>query len=376
VPSHLDQLLDSFDPALPLERARTIPSSWYFDPEIYAAECRNVFGRCWQMAGRLDQLAQPGSFLTAEIAGEPILVLRDAEGVLRAFFNVCRHRAARVLTEAGGQVTRLRCPYHGWTYDLTGKLRGAPEFDGVADFAREDYGLAPVDINTWGGLAWVRQQKTGLPEELLPPLEALISPAATHLRRFNLDAFRWTARREYDLKCNWKVFVDNYLDGGYHVNSIHPALAGIIDYSHYRTEIEGLTSTQISPMRSAASESTQSQVSAVRKGSEAVYAWIFPNFMINVCEGVMDTNLVLPLGPGQCRVIFDFYFAAAEADDQSFIPESIAVSDQIQLEDQAICEDVQRGLASRSFDTGRFSVRREGAGYHFHRLLARYLRAS
>jgi len=202
----------------------------------------------------------------------------------------------------------------------------------------------------------------------------LISPGVSHLRRFDLDAFRWVAGREYDLKCNWKVFIDNYLDGGYHVNSIHPGLAGVIDYSHYRTEIGGLTSTQISPMRPANAGSAQPQVSEVRKGGEAIYAWIFPNFMINVCEGVMDTNLVLPLGPGQCRVVFDFYFAGAEAEAEPFIRDSIAVSDQIQFEDQAICEDVQRGLASKSFDTGRFSVRREGAGYHFHRLLARYLR--
>jgi choline monooxygenase len=114
-------------------------------------------------------------------------------------------------------------------------------------------------------------------------------------------------------------------------------------------------------------------VGEVRKGSEAVYAWIFPNFMVNVCEGVMDTNLVLPLGPESCRVIFDFYFAGAELGSVPFVRDSIAVSHRIQLEDQAICEDVQKGLVSKSYNTGRFSVRREAGGYHFHRLLARYL---
>ena len=133
---HLRQELSRFDDTLPLERARTIPASWYFDPEIAALERRTVFGDTWQVVGRTDQVAQPGAYLTANIAGESIVVVRDGEGVLRAFSNVCRHRAAPILNEAQGQVTKLRCRYHGWTYDLAGRLRGTPEFDGVADFCR------------------------------------------------------------------------------------------------------------------------------------------------------------------------------------------------------------------------------------------------
>src|SRR5438067_2280507 len=114
----LQEKLLRFDAQLPLERARTIPSLWYFDPEIYAAETRSVFGNTWQMVGRVDQLSESGSYFTADIAGEPIAVVRDNEGVVRAFHNVCRHRAARVLCEPAGKTTRLRCCYHGWTYDL------------------------------------------------------------------------------------------------------------------------------------------------------------------------------------------------------------------------------------------------------------------
>jgi choline monooxygenase len=117
-------------------------------------------------------------------------------------------------------------------------------------------------------------------------------------------------------------------------------------------------------------------VGGVRKGDQAYYWWVFPNFMMNIYEGVMDTNLVLPMGPGACRVIFDFYFAANEGPEaEKFVKKSIEVGQQIQLEDIGICEEVQKGLASRSFETGRFSVRREGAGYHFHQLLARRLRS-
>ena len=157
--SNLRDKVGLFDPDLPLERARTIPSLWYFDADIYAAERRAVFAATWQVAGRLNQLSEPGSFVTAEIAGEPILVVRDAEGKLRAFFNVCRHRAARVVTEPEGTATRLRCRYHGWTYDLAGRLRGTPEFEGVADFRREEQGLVGLELDTWGPLVWVRQSR-------------------------------------------------------------------------------------------------------------------------------------------------------------------------------------------------------------------------
>src|SRR5262245_30990690 len=189
----LRELLAAFDADLPLERARTIPAAWYTDPELYAAECRHVFGATWQVAGRADQVAAPGSYLTAEVAGEPLLVVRDADGSLRGFFNVCRHRAAPLLSEPCGTATKLRCPYHGWTYDLAGRLRGTPEFDGVADFRREDNGLAPVAVAEWGPFVWVH---LGAPE---PPLAEFLNPLPDSPAAQLLLGLRWHARREYDL---------------------------------------------------------------------------------------------------------------------------------------------------------------------------------
>lgn len=366
----IKEKLDRFEPDRPLDRARTIPSSWYFDPEIYDLECRAVFGGTWQAVGRADQVPEPGSFFTTELAGEPILVVRDEQGVLRGFYNVCRHRAAQVAPEAEGQAKRFRCRYHGWTYDLAGRLRGTPEFDGVADFRREENGLVPVAVAGWGPLIWVHLGQSP------PALTEFLTPLPERTAGLGLEQLRFAERREYQLQCNWKVFVDNFLDGGYHVNTVHPGLAGVLDYSQYRTEIAGQTSVQISPLRAASAGKDKMAVSGVRKGDQAYYWWVFPNFMMNIYEGVMDTNLVLPMGPGACRVIFDFYFAANEGPEaEKFVKKSIEVGQQIQLEDIGICEEVQKGLASRSFDTGRFSVRREGAGYHFHQLLARRLRS-
>jgi choline monooxygenase len=363
--SRLRETLSAFASDLPLERARTIPACWYQDAEVATLERRAVFGATWQFAGRAALVSESGCFFTTEIAGEPILVVRDGEGVLRAFYNVCRHRAAPVVTEATGKASRLRCRYHGWTYDLAGCLRGAPEFDGVLDFCREEQGLRPLAVAEWGPFVWVHGGESP------PPLIDYLAPMPQRLTA-TLSALRFVARREYDLTCNWKVYVDNFLDGGYHVNTVHPGLAGVLDYKKYHTELHPYTSVQISPLKS----SGQSEVAGVRGGEAALYWWAFPNFMLNLYQGVMDTNLVLPLGPQRCRVIFDFWFADTEGEAATkFMRESMEVAHQVQLEDMGICEEVQRGLGSRSFDTGRFSGRREAGGYHFHQLLARQLSA-
>lgn len=352
-----------FDATLPLERARSIPASWYIDPDVYQRERDAVFASSWQMVGRAEPVVGPSSFLTADVVGNPILVVRDDKGVLRAFHNVCRHRAAPLLTEPCGHVSKLRCRYHGWTYDLAGKLRGTPEFDGVKDFAKDDNGLVEVAVAIWGPLVWVH---LGKHEQTL---DDYLAPLPAWSAGRGIEQLQFAGRQEYLLNCNWKVYVDNFLDGGYHVNTVHPALAGVIDYSRYKTTTHGNTSVQNAPLVPNASDATTTKT---RTGAEAAYWWVMPNFMLNLYKGVMDTNLVRPLGPDRCQVIFDYYFADLS---EQHVKESIAVAQQVQEEDMKICEEVQKGLASRSYSTGRFSVKREAAGYHFHQLLAKRLQA-
>lgn len=361
----ISDLLNAFDADLPLAKAKTIPSAWYFDPQIYALECAKVFGNAWQYVGRSELVRDPGSFLTVEVAGQPILVVRDEKGTLRAFHNACRHRAAQVINEPCGHATKLRCRYHGWTYDLAGKLRGTPEFDGVEDFHKEEQGLPTMAVETWGPFVFVHQ---GTPTQ---SLAEFLTPFPNMTEGLGVEQLRFADRREYVLECNWKVFVDNYQDGGYHVNTVHPGLAGALDYSKYRTETHTYNSVQISPLK----VSDDPAVSKVRTGTHAYYWWIFPNLMINLYQGVMDTNWVIPLGPDRCKVIFDFYFTDVESEQaKRFNTDSIAIAHQVQLEDWGVCEEVQRGLKSRSYDTGRFSVKREAGGYFFHQLLAKSLR--
>ena len=140
------EIVANFNPTAPLNKASTPPASWYSDPRIFQLEYRTVFSCSWQMVGRADQLRDPGRYVTCEIAGEPVLLVRGGDGILRGFFNVCRHHAAVVMTEPEGKDENLRCPYHGWTYDLTGALVHTPEFAGVANFDRSANGLVPVKI--------------------------------------------------------------------------------------------------------------------------------------------------------------------------------------------------------------------------------------
>jgi choline monooxygenase len=325
-----------------------------------------VFRRSWQYGGRLDQLRAPGDYVTCELSGgEPIVVVRGQDDVLRGFFNVCRHHAAAVVTDAHGSARQFRCPYHGWTYSLEGELKGTPEFTGVCDFERSANGLLPADCSVAARWVFVRPDTGGLALN-----EYLGRDLTGRLEALDLERLRWMERRSYMLDCNWKVFVDNYLDGGYHVPHVHKGLDSVLDYSQYTIENGEYFCLQSSPI---VSEGADERTKAVRQGERALYYWIYPNFMINCYGQTMDTNLVIPRGVDKTEVIFDFYFADVSSSARAANLESIAISEQIQDEDVAICESVQRGLKSRAYGAGRLSVRREAGEHLFHRVLARDL---
>jgi choline monooxygenase len=355
------EIIETYNPDTPLAEALTPPSSWYVDPRILELERSTVFSRSWQVVGRADQVREPGQYITCELAREPILVIRGNDGVLRGFFNVCRHHAATVVTKPEGRTQTLRCPYHGWTYNLDGALIVTPEFAGVRNFNRSANGLIPVQTAIWQSLVFVKLSSDG------PSLEKFLGgDLALQISQLSLEKLQWMERRTYILNCNWKVFVDNYLDGGYHVPHLHRGLNSVLDPVKYRIETGERFCLQSSPILAVKPDE---QTAAVRKGDRAFYYWIYPNLMINWYEGVMDTNLICPRGVDRTEVIFDFYFADTSKTSRERNFASIAVSERIQAEDLAICESVQRGLASRAYTAGRLSVRREAGEHLFHRLL-------
>jgi choline monooxygenase len=362
VQDSLAQIVSRYRADAPLDRAATIPAAWYVDPRLFDLELRTVFRNSWQVAGDLGDLRAPGDYVTCELpGGEPIVVVRGSDDMLRAFFNVCRHHAAAVVTDAHGSAQQFRCPYHGWTYGIDGALKGTPDFAGVCDFDRSENGLLPLPCSAIEKWAFVRPDTNGMGFEAF-----LGSDLMTHLAARHLQQYHWFERRHYTLGCNWKVFVDNYLDGGYHVPHVHRGLDSVLSAREYTIEVGDRFCLQWSPM---VSEGAEERTGAVRQGERAFYYWLYPNFMINVYGRAMDTNLVIPRGVDQTDVIFDFYFTDVSDGARAGNLASIAVSEEIQDEDVAICASVQRGLRSRAYDTGRLSVRREAGEHLFHRLL-------
>ncbi|MDP2482372.1 MAG: aromatic ring-hydroxylating dioxygenase subunit alpha [Candidatus Palauibacterales bacterium] len=340
---------------LPVERAETIPARWYHDPAFAPLERDSVFARTWQHVGHASQLPNPGDHLTATIAGKPVIVVRAGNGRLHAFFNVCRHRGGPIALK-DGHANMLQCRYHGWTYRLDGMLRGVPHFNRTELFDKKDFGLLPLRLTEWQGLLFVHLDDTPT------PLETFVEGVAERLGSLRLDTLRFAGRKDYEARCNWKVYVDNYLEG-YHVPHVHPELCALYDFQAYRTEIAEWYSLQVGPL---AGKDTPYGVSQ----GEALYYFLFPNLMLNILPGRLQTNVVVPLAPDRCRIEFRYYYAETDSEAaRTIVTEDARFSDAVQDEDIEICERVQEGLASGLYDRGRFSADMETGVHHFQSLL-------
>ena len=345
----------SFDPRLAY--ASTIPSRYYIDGGVLDRENERVFGRTWQLAGHAEQVREKGSYMTAVIGGEPLLIVRGSDEVLRVMSNVCRHRAGPV-AKGSGRKPVLQCGYHGWTYSLEGRLLRSPEMDGIECFDRESIALPQFEIEEWNALLFVNLDPSA------GSLAGFLGDLVAEMPANDYSAFRPAARKEWELNCNWKVYVDNYLEG-YHIPIVHPGLFRELDYPNYRTETRGNYSIQIAPTRRA------ERIRPAAGESQVRYFWLYPNLMLNVYPDNFSTNLIVPLGPHRTLTIFEWYFRdPGAARTKSDIAETVAFSDEIQVEDIEICEAVQRGLQSRTYDSGRYSPARENGVHHFHGLYA------
>src|SRR6201998_2696210 len=244
----IEQILLGYDDRAPVARASTIPAAWYVDPRIAELERLSVFSKTWQPVARADQLQAPGQFISTTVAGEPIVVVRGNDGTLRAFYNVCRHHAAAVVTQPCGRAGLLHCPYRGWNYGLDGSLKGMPEFEGVENFDRAQNGLLPIRVETWECFVFVNLDPNAISlNEFLGGLVKRIAP-------LGISKLHCFDRRTYDIHCNWKVYVDNYLDGGYHVPHLQKGLSSVLDYKQYTIENEDRYCLQSSPMVASAED--------------------------------------------------------------------------------------------------------------------------
>ncbi len=361
-----------------IECAHTLASRFYTDPAILDVEKARIFRRTWQLVGTLDHacgevggakrtIADPESFFTADVAGEPIVVTRDKRGALRAFSNVCRHRAGPIAAGSGCKSV-LRCEYHGWTYTLDGRLIGTPDVEGMEFFDRSTMGMVPLRVETWEQFIFVNFDGDAA------PLADYLGDIPEQARGFQFAGLQFAERRDYVLNCNWKVYVDNYLEG-YHIPIAHPGLMREIDYSQYRTDTFRYHSQQFAPIRATKAEDAGERAYAPGSGAqEALYFWVFPNLMVNIYPDNVSTNLIVPLSQDKTLTIFEWFFRdVGSAKVQERMKKAIAFSDEVQQEDIGLCESVQRGLQSVLYDRGRYSVKRENGVHHFHMLLGEFL---
>ena len=361
-----------------IECAQTLASHFYTDPAILEIERSKIFRRTWQLVGTLSQacgevngvartIADPETFFTVELASEPIVVVRDKQGTLRAFSNVCRHRAGPI-AQGSGCKNVLRCGYHGWTYTLDGRLIGTPDVEGVEFFDRSTMGMVPLRVETWEQFIFVNFDMQA------EPLAAFLGEIPTQSRGFAFDGLQMAERRDYVIDCNWKVYVDNYLEG-YHIPIAHPGLMREIDYAGYHTETFRYYSQQFAPIRAIKGADAGERLYAPGTGlREALYFWVFPNLMVNIYPDNVSTNLIVPISQEKTLTIFEWFFHDANsAKTRERMKKAVEFSDQVQQEDIGLCESVQRGLRSATYDRGRYSVRRENGVHHFHMLLREFL---
>jgi choline monooxygenase len=358
-------LIFPFDPDI--RRASTLPARLYIDPVYLELERERIFAHGWQLVGRREQVAEQGAFFTATVGNDSIVILRDGDA-LRGFYNVCLHRAGPVAQGCGKRQT-LQCKYHGWTYALDGSLLRAPEMEGVERFTPDDMHLRPIAVAAWGPLVFANLDGHA------PALGDMLGAIPERVADFGCESMRYVMRKEYELACNWKVYVDNYLEG-YHIPIVHPSLHREIDYDSYRVEPARYSSIQHAPLRPSAPHAADRKYDPSRAEiAEAVYGWIFPNMMLNVYMGQMQTNVVIPVSHDRTIVTFEWFASSPPADPATDPAWSrlVAFRDEIQEEDVEICETVQRNLRSRVYDRGRYSAKRENGVHHFHSLLHEFL---
>jgi choline monooxygenase len=313
----------------------TLPAAMYTDPWVYARERHAIFARQWQLAGFRAQLRAPGDYARHDFAGWTIVAVVQEDGGLRAFHNVCRHRAGPLVTDEHGHGTSFVCRYHGWAYALDGALRSARDFGDQLEL--EAYGLVEVRVDEWRGLVFVNLDNDA---------RALNDDHGAFFEAFAdqpLGEFSYSHRLVHDVAANWKLYCDNYGEG-YHIPLVHPELNREIVAKDYRVDVGDHFCTHSAPARDGAKDAS-------------LWLWRYPNLALNVYADGVNVERVVPDGPAHTRVVYDYFFRDLEAHEKN--AEAIRVGCLLMDEDRAICEAVQRNLQTGVYETGVLSPRHE-----------------
>jgi choline monooxygenase len=324
---------------MPNEAARTLPAALYRDPAVYENERRAVFGHSWLFLGHESQLANTGDYIALTVAGYPLMSVRGGDGVIRAFHNVCRHRAGPLVEDgAGGCGEAITCRYHGWRYALDGRLASARDFGPAANFDPREYGLFVLRCEAWRGFLFATMDANA------EPLSEAVAPLERAASSMNIERFAFAHHSAHEIRCNWKTYVENYLEG-YHIANVHPGLNAAIDATRYEVEVEPPVVFHRAPPKGNAPVA-------------GLWAWLWPSLGINVYADGMMMERMSPAGHGRTRLDYLYFFARDLP--ESDVRRSIEASEATTTEDIRITEAVQRNLDAGIYDTGRLSPRHEG----------------
>jgi glycine betaine catabolism A len=352
--------------------ATTLPQRYYTDAELFRAEIERFFFDRWICVGRAEQLARPGDYVVAEVADESVIVTRDLQGNLRAFYNVCRHRGTRLCVEAEGSFAgrRIVCPYHAWTYGLDGELLGAPQMD--EDFSRADYPLHAVRVDAWEGHVFVHLGEAAQPlAEQLVPLTERFAPWQMAL----LERHRQIV---YDVRANWKLIVANYNEC-LHCPVLHPTLNRLTDALDVDNAVP--TAAFIGGSMGFKGDAETMSVDGVRRRDYLPglsnterklvhYYAIYPNLLLSLHPDYMMTHRLMPRAVDRTEIVCEWHFHPAEIAKPDFqSADAVDFWDRTNCEDWHISELSQSGIRSRAYRPGPYS-KREGLLQAFDRVVA------
>jgi Rieske 2Fe-2S family protein len=342
--------------------AKTLPARYYTDAELFRAELERFYYESWVCAGRSGQVANPGEYFLREVAGESIIITRDREQNVRAFYNVCRHRGTRLVTEPAGTFSgRIQCGYHGWTYGLDGKLIGAPHMDeGGGGFCREDYPLNKVQAAVWDGHIFINL------DEASAPLENQLADLPDKFLPWRMQDLRLRRRIVYDVKANWKLIMLNYNEC-LHCPVLHPALNRLTNYLGADNELP--QSTYIGGCMGFRDDAETMSMDGKRRRDylpglnederhKVAYYSIFPNFLLSLHPDYMMTATLWPKAVDRTEIIAEWHFHPNEMAKADFeANDAIDFWDLTNKEDWKICELSQQGIQSRAYKPGPYSHR-------------------
>jgi len=310
----------------------------YLGEGSLTADRLQILRRSWQFVGHETMAPKPGDYIADLAGGAPVVVVRQADGALKGFHNVCRHRAGALVADGTGHCGEaLTCRYHGWKYALDGRLRSATDFGQAPGFDPRDYGLFPLRVETWRGLVFVSLDRD------LAPLAELVAPVEAAWGR-QVTAQPLAGRRVHRLGCNWKIYVENYLEG-YHLPMVHPEFDADIVVADYRVTVDGGVVFHDAPPREA----------GVYAGR---WAWLWPNLALNLYRHGFMVERITPVGPEETQLDYFYFFDPARAAE---LAEMYAVSDRVTAQDKQVCEEVARNLAAGVYSGGVLSPRHEHA---------------